>query len=129
VIDRVEEREPGVWVIEDFKVSRKLKSDEEILSLYGAQIEIYAAALRMILQDKATQITGSLVQISPQGVVQTSVPLNFEQVMSRVSGWAEEAEQIVAEVGAGAHLQSIQARSGIQCRSCGHRTDCDQSRF
>jgi ATP-dependent exoDNAse (exonuclease V) beta subunit len=126
VVDRVDEVVPGEWRIIDYKVSTRRKSDEDLRALYGAQLEIYAAALLRLLGE--VNLSAVLVQITPQGVFETEVPLDVAAVASRVAALATSAEKIASLMGAGGSPDQVEARVGISCRNCLHRSECSELR-
>ncbi len=126
VLDRVDEVGPGEWRIIDYKVSARRKSDSDLLAIYGAQLEIYAGALLRLLGE--VKLSAVLVQISPEGVSETVVPLDTSHVLLRVEGLAKRAREIASLIGAGTSLDGIEARTGPACRTCSYRDDCSEFR-
>jgi ATP-dependent exoDNAse (exonuclease V) beta subunit len=122
VLDRVDEVAPGQWRIMDYKVSTRRKSDDDLRALYAAQLEIYAGALIRLLG--AVNLSAVLVQITPEGVFETEVHLDLVSIPSRVAALAASAGSIASIVGAGGLPDQVEARIGISCRNCLHRTEC-----
>ena len=125
VLDRVEESSPGCWRIIDYKVSVRRKSDADLAALYGAQLEIYAGALDRLV--KPREVSAALVQITPEGVFETELPLERTGLSARVERLASRAREIASRVGQGASPGEIAATPGPACRSCAFRSRCDSS--
>jgi hypothetical protein len=127
-MDLVEEIHPGAFRVVDYKVFARRKSDSDILALYSAQLELYVGALHAILGENAHELSAILVQITPEGVFETPVPLNRDHCVDRATDLAARARKAIEK---GLHsaedLLSLSARPGVACRNCVLRSSCAEA--
>ncbi len=112
----------NAFTVMDYKITRKPKSEGELLESYGHQMKIYSWALGMIEPDSREKTRAVLVNISPQGV---------SEVELRLPKWSELERELAR---AASHSNRILAgesgapRPGSLCRHCSFLADCPEGR-
>ncbi len=115
-VDRLVRRGEELWVL-DYKVFSSLKEDALAIQLYGPQLELYSGAV--------AQVTGSLpraalIQISPEGVRLTEVPLGDASLLEHAQKMALRARELLARPEEGEARPTRQE----SCRLCPHFEQC-----
>jgi len=111
------------YQILDFKVTRRTKSQGELLRDYQTQMKIYAWALGQLEPEARSRMSARLVAFSNRSVTDVLVPLpdRYEELDAEVKSWANEAAQLIAG------SQEAKARSGLACQHCDYRQSCSWS--
>jgi RecB family exonuclease len=115
-VDRLSEKDGRLWVL-DYKVFSALKEDRLARELYGPQLELYSGAVAQVAE---LPISAALIQISPEGVRLTEVPLSTASSAERAESLALRARELLADPASG------EARPNRQdsCRLCPHLESC-----
>jgi ATP-dependent exoDNAse (exonuclease V) beta subunit len=113
------------YQILDFKVTRRLKSQEELLRDYQTQMKLYAWALGQLEPESRSRMSARLVAFSDQAVTDVLVPLpaRYEDLDAEVKSWALEAAQLISGV------KEAKPRSGLACQHCDYRQSCQFSAY
>jgi ATP-dependent helicase/nuclease subunit A len=122
-IDRLVCESSKRYTLVDFKITRELRSNEDLLASYAVQAELYAAAIHRLEPKLSSEaVTAALVNISPEGVRSVTVPVSRDRVVARSERLAKEASLIVAGA-------SGVPTPGRVCRHCEFRSICPEGRL
>ena len=114
-----------LWSIIDFKVVTASRSDDDLRHSYGAQLQLYAEAVRALEGRPADSWEGWIIEISPRGVRAVEVP-GLERSAESVKVWAEQATREVSR--RMEELPRVKARPSHRCALCPSITDCREGR-
>jgi ATP-dependent exoDNAse (exonuclease V) beta subunit len=105
------------YVLVDFKVTARAKSEEDLLDAYRTQLNLYAWALGRMVPEARNNVRAFLVHIAGGQVKEIEVELEHDQL----SGFRERAGEIVrGRAGA--------PSPGSFCEVCDHRERCEEGK-
>lgn len=103
------------YTLIDFKVTRGMKSERELIEAYQAQLELYAAALLKLDPECVPEgIEAYLINIVAGAVQEVRVPL---ERVERVGEWVDSSLAVISG-------REGKARPGPLCGVCDFRYEC-----
>ncbi|MBI3534869.1 MAG: UvrD-helicase domain-containing protein [Deltaproteobacteria bacterium] len=88
-IDRLILQNDGFTII-DFKVLRRLRSQQELILEYGTQLSLYREALEVLEPSAREKTKAYIIQIFPQGVEEVLMPASESALSTALSKIANE---------------------------------------